>query len=88
MNFKPGMNILTSSCYTCCKSRALPTSGVGGASERANRIQKLLFYASLWQLTARDRRLTVASNVGSVKEKAKTAYKPSGKPGTLETLEW
>ena len=32
MNFKPGMNILTSSCYTCCKSRAPPTSGVGGAS--------------------------------------------------------
>ena len=34
MNFKPGMNILTSSCYTRCKSRAPPISGVGGASGR------------------------------------------------------
>ena len=24
MNFKPGMNILPSSCYTCCKLRAHP----------------------------------------------------------------
>ena len=88
MNFKPGMNILTSSCYTRCKSRAPPTSGVGGASERVDRVRKSLFYASLWRFTARDRRLAVASNVGSEKKKAQTAYKPSGKPVALEALEW
>ena len=42
-------------------------SGVGGASVRVNRIRKSPFYASLWRLTARDRRLAVAYNVGSVK---------------------
>ena len=46
MNFKPGMNILTSSCYTRCKSRAPPTSGVGGASGRVDLVRKSPFYAS------------------------------------------
>ena len=32
-----------------------------------NRIQKLPFNASLWRLTALDRRLVPASNIGSVK---------------------
>ena len=66
MNFKPGMNILTSSYYTRCKSRTPPTSAVGGAGKRIDRVQKLPFYASLWRLTAQDRRLAQASN-GSVK---------------------
>ena len=67
--------------------RAPPTSGVGGASKRINRVRKS-FYASLWQLAVRNRRLAVASKVGSVKQKAQTAYRPSGKPGALEALEW
>ena len=85
MNFKPGMNILTSSC---CKTRAPPTSGVGGANERIDRVRNSPFYASLWRLTARDRRLAVVSNVGSVKYKAQTASKRSGKPRALEALEF
>ena len=31
------------------------------------------FYALFWRLTAQDRRLAIASNVGSVKYKAQTA---------------
>ena len=77
MNFKPGMNILPSSYYTRYKLRALPSSGVGRVSKCVNCIRKSLFYASLWQLTARDRRLAVAFNVGSVKQKAQTANKPT-----------
>ena len=67
MNFKPGMNIVPSSYYTRCKSRAPPTSGVGGASARVDLVQKTPFYASLRRLTAWDRRLAQASNVGFVK---------------------
>jgi len=66
-DFNFGVKILTSSCYTCKKFRATPTSGMGGASARVDRIQKLPFYASLWQFTVRYRRLTLAFNVGSVK---------------------
>ena len=39
----------------------------GGASMRVDQVQKSPFCASLWQFTARCRRLTLASNVGSVK---------------------
>ena len=67
MNLKLGMNILPSSCYTNYALRVLPTSGVGGANAHVDRIQKSSFYASLGQLTSQDRRLAVASNVGSVK---------------------
>ena len=67
MNFKLGMNILPSSCYTQYELRAQPITGVGGASARVDRVRKSPFYASLWRLTARDRRLAQASNVGSVK---------------------
>jgi hypothetical protein len=67
MNLKPCMNIHPSSYYTRCEYGAPPTSGVGGASECADRVRKSPFYASLWQLTARDRRLAVASNIGFVK---------------------
>ena len=38
-----------------------------GRGARVDRVWKSPFCASLWQLTARDRRLTLASNVGSVK---------------------
>ena len=67
MNFKLGMNIIPSSGYTRYKLRAPPISGVGGASAHVDRIQKSPFYASLWRLTAQERRLTLASNVGVVK---------------------
>ena len=67
MNFKLGMNIVPSSCYTWYVLRAPPTSGVGGANVHVDRIRKSPFYASLWRLTAQDRRLAVASDVGSVK---------------------
>ena len=66
MNFKPGMNILQSSYYTCYKLRAPLTSGMGGASAHVDRIQKTPFYGPLWWLTAWDRRLALASN-GSMK---------------------
>jgi hypothetical protein len=36
---------------------------MGRAREHVDRIRKLLFYASLWRLTARDSRFTVASLV-------------------------
>jgi len=48
-----GVMILTSSCYTRKKFCAMPTSSLGRASARVNRIQKLLFYASLRQFTIR-----------------------------------
>jgi hypothetical protein len=67
MNLKPGMNILPSSYYTRCEFGATPISSMGGASERVDRVRKSPFYASLWRLTVQDRRLTLASNVGSVK---------------------
>ena len=66
MNFKLGMNILPS-CHTRYVFRALPMSSVGGASTRVHHVRKSLFYASLWWLTAQDRRLAVAFNVGSMK---------------------
>ena len=67
MNFNFGMNILPSSCYTRKEFRATPKSGMGGASAHVNRVQKSPFYASLWRITIQDRRLAVASIVGSVK---------------------
>ena len=67
MTIKIAMNILTLSCYVCKEFLALPTSGMGSASTHVNRIQKSPFCALLWQPTAQDRRLAVASNVGSVK---------------------
>ena len=66
MDLNFGMIILLPSCYTHNEFQALPISGVGGAIMCVDRIQKSLFYASLWRLTSRDRRLAVASN-GSVK---------------------
>ena len=67
MNLNFGMNILPLSCYTRKEFQAPPISGVNGASELVDRIRKLPFYTSVWQLTAQDRRLAVASNLGSVK---------------------
>ena len=67
MTIKIAMNTLTLSYYTRQEFRALPISGMGGASTRVDRVRKSPVYAVLWQLTARDRRLAVASNVGSVK---------------------
>jgi len=58
-DFNFGVKILTSSCYTRKKFSATSTSGLGGASARVNRVQKSLFYASLWQFTVRYRRLTL-----------------------------
>ena len=63
MNLNFGMNILPSSCYTRKEFRAPPICGMGGARSCVDRIWKLLFYASLWWLTAQDRRLAVAPNV-------------------------
>ena len=85
MNFKPGMNTFY---YTRCRSRAPPISGVGGASTHVDRVRKSPFYAPLWLLTARDRRLARGSNVGSVRLKIQTANKPSLKPKALTALKW
>ena len=57
LNF--GMINLSSSCYTRKEFRAPPISGMGGASTCVDCVQK--------SLTVRDRRLALASNVGSVK---------------------
>ena len=66
MNLKPGMNILSSS--TTFNANSEPhISGMGGASEHIDCVQKRPFYASLRRLIIRDRRLAVGSNVGSVK---------------------
>ena len=62
MTIKITMNTLTLSCCTHKEFRAPPTSCMGWASAHINRVRKLLFYAVLWQLTARDRRFAVASN--------------------------
>ena len=51
MNFKPRMNILSSSYYTHCNSRTPPTSGMGEVSACVHHIRKMLFYAPLWRLT-------------------------------------
>ena len=67
MDLKVGMIILPSSSYNQKEFRALPITDVGGASAHVDRIRKSPFYASFWQLTSRDKRLTVASYVGSVK---------------------
>ena len=40
------------------------------------------------QPTAQDKRLALAFNVESVKEKAQTANKPSQKPRALTGLKW
>ena len=66
MNLKLDLNIVPSSCYTHYKLLPPPISSVGGASVHVDRIRKSPFYTSLWQLTARDRRLALAFNVGSV----------------------
>ena len=63
MDLGLGMNVLTSSCSLgiLCHAHFL------WANARVDRVQKSPFYASLWQLIVQDRRLAVASNVGSVK---------------------
>ena len=53
-----GTNALNLNCH------APPTSSMGEASMH---VQKSLIYASFWQLKAGNRRLAVASDVGSVK---------------------
>ena len=54
MNFKSGMNIIVQTSYhTCYKLIAFKNRSP--------------FYAPLWRLTARDRRLAQDSNVGVVK---------------------
>ena len=50
----------------------------GWVSKLVDRIQKLPFNASLRRLTAQDRRLAVASNVGSVKWRAQTEIRSLG----------
>jgi len=42
-DFNFGVIILTSSCYTCKELNATPNSGLGGASARVDRVQKLPF---------------------------------------------
>ena len=75
------------SYFTCCKSRAPTTSGMGRVNACIDRVQKLPFYAPLWRLTAQDRRVAQGPNLGSVKQKAQTANKPSqGSHACLEMV--
>ena len=78
MTIKITTNTLTLFCYTRKEFRAPPTSCIGGAS----------MYVDCMQLTTGDRRLAVASNVGSVKQKGRSAYKPSWKARALGGMEW
>jgi len=55
-DFNFGVMILTSPCYTGKEFRAMSTSGLGGASARANYIRKSPFYTSHWQLSVQYRR--------------------------------
>jgi len=66
-DFNFGVKIFTSSWYTHKEFCTMFTSGFGRASTRVDRVQKLLFYASLWQFTVQYRELVLASNIGSVK---------------------
>jgi len=66
-DFNFGVTALTSPCYTHKEFRAKPTSSLGGVSVQVNCVRKSLFYASIWRFTVQYRRLTLASNVGSVK---------------------
>ena len=68
-DFNLGVMILTSSCYTGKEFRAKSTSSLGGASARVNHVQKLPFYASLWQLSDQYRRLIIVSNVNCLQTK-------------------
>ena len=69
MNLKSGINILPSSCYTCYKILAtLIPMWVGRASVSIE--FKNCHFVPLWWLTARERRLAIACNVGPVKQKA------------------
>ena len=90
LNF--GMNILLSSCYTHKEFWTPPISDMGRASTCINHVQKSPFYASLWQLTARDRRLAVASNVGSVEIEGpnclQTKWKAWGSYGLEMVAAW
>ena len=70
MNINLGINILPSSCYTRKEFLTPPTSSVGSTNEC---VEKSLLCLS-WQLTAKDGRLAVASNIGSVKWKAQTTH--------------
>ena len=47
--------------------QAPPIPSVGEASGHVDCVRKSPFYAALWQLTPRDRGLTVASNLGYVR---------------------
>ena len=76
-----GVMILTSSCYTGKEFRAKSTSSLGGASARVNHVQKLPFYASLWQLSDQYRRLIIVSNVNCLQTKWEAW-------GGSYTLEW
>ena len=67
MAIKIAINTLTLSCYTHKEFRAPLTSAMGRVSVHIDLVQKSPFYASFWRLTVQDRRLAVASNVGSVK---------------------
>ena len=67
MDLNFGMIILPSSYYTRKEFRAPPIYCVGGASAHVDRVRKSPFYASLWRLTSQDRRLAMASNIGSMK---------------------
>ena len=66
MNLNFGMNIPPASCYTRKEFRAPLTFGMHGASAPIDHSRKSPFYASLWWLTAQDKRFAVASNVESV----------------------
>ena len=70
MNSKLAMIILYSFCYARYKFQAPPISCVGVASARITRGRNRLFYTFGLTATTSDRRLSTASNMGFVKQKA------------------
>ena len=81
-----GVMILTSSYYTHKEFCATPTSGFGRASAQVDCVRKSPFYASLWWFTVQYRRLTLAYNIGSVKQKAYMCKLSTNQVGSLGLL--
>jgi len=80
-DFNFGVMILKSSCYTRKEFCTTPTSGLGRASTRVDRVRKLPFYAPLWQFTIQYTRLILMLDLWSRRPKLST-----NQVGSLELL--
>jgi len=79
---------LYSVCYTCYEFKAPPISCVGVARRILRVVENRPFYTFGLTATTSDRRLSTASNMGFVKQKAWCAPKPRIKSDALTALKW